>query len=41
MLIVLSQTPVLKAKDNLDCISGRTDTATGFTFGLSFLQLYI
>jgi len=41
MLALLSQTPVLKAMVNLDCISGRTDTATGCTFGLSILQLYI
>jgi len=41
MLAVLSQTPALKAKDNLDCISGRTDTAASCTFGLSILQLYI
>lgn len=41
MLAVLSQTPALKAKDNWECISGRPDTATGCTFGLSVLQLYI
>ena len=40
-LAALSQTPVLKAKDNLDWISRRTDTATGCTFGLPVLQLYI
>ena len=28
MLAALSQTPVLKVKDNLDCIWGRDDTAT-------------
>jgi hypothetical protein len=30
-----------KTKDNLDCMSRRTDTGTGCTFGLSILQLYI
>ena len=28
ILAALSQTPVLKVKDNLDCIWGRDDTAT-------------
>jgi hypothetical protein len=41
MFAVMSQTPILKEMESLDCILGRTDSATDCTCGFSILQLYI
>lgn len=41
MFAVLSQSPVLKDIESLDCISGRINSATDCIFGFCILQLYI